>query len=75
MINNSNLVAIIWADSNRLITIIFADQVITMNSEYNWFVIILTKSVSSSGDADDADAPADNDTDNVGSGLPSLFCC
>ena len=73
--NNSDLVAIIWADSNRLITIIFADQVITINREYNWFVITLTKRVSSSGDADDADAPADNDTDNVGSGLPSLFCC
>ena len=73
--NNSNLVAIMRADLNQLITVFFADQVITINREYNWFVIILTKSLRSSGDADDADAPADNDTDNVGSGLPSLFCC
>ena len=73
--NNSNLVAIIRADLNRFITVFFADQVITINREYNWFVIILIKRVSSSGDAGDADAPADNDTDNVGSGLPSLFCC
>ena len=69
--NNSNLVAIIRADLNRLITVFFADQVITINREYNWFLIIMTWS----GDADDADAPADNGTDNVGSGLPSLFCC